>query len=323
MPNHITNVLKVSGSPEEVERFRVKVSSENPVILEAIKKSVIEKRDEYKGIVEGTIKSHYQIPYAQEQLDEYQKQIDEGTYTEVLIDFEGTVPMPEELKGSVSGSEQSKPEWQKKRSEELIKKYGFDDWYGWSINNWGTKWGAYGIEGSENNVDNIVYTFDTAWSCPSVWIETTSQMFPSLTFKDSFTDEGGGAGILTVCVNEDVYQEEEVSERDWALDNDTGAKEELEFITGGDYDEVIKRYLEQEYPEYEMLNEDLLSRIKDENLPLFMEYDWYGDDDKNFKERLRNAKNVVPTEQHTYVFRMGVWDSYSYSYPSPRTRTNY
>jgi len=31
----------------------------------------------------------------------------------------------------VNGSENAKPEFQKKQSEQLIEKYGFDNWYDW------------------------------------------------------------------------------------------------------------------------------------------------------------------------------------------------
>ena len=72
-------------------------------------------------------------------------------------------PMPEELDGSVSGSEEPKPEWQKQKSKELKEKYGADNWYDWALNNWGTKWGCY--EGDFNEDDEKAhYSFSTAWS---------------------------------------------------------------------------------------------------------------------------------------------------------------
>jgi hypothetical protein len=43
------------------------------------------------------------------------------------------MPMPKELEGTIKPSESS--------NEDLIKKYGFDNWYDWCNANWGTKWG--------------------------------------------------------------------------------------------------------------------------------------------------------------------------------------
>ncbi len=68
-----------------------------------------------------------------------------------------------------------------------IKKYGFADWYGWRIENWGTKWGIYSAEW-----DNDVVLFQSAWSPANQIIQKLSLMFPSATFNLSYVDEGGG-----------------------------------------------------------------------------------------------------------------------------------
>lgn len=79
-------------------------------------------------------------------------------------------PMPTELKGTVAGSEDAKPEFQKKQSEQLIEKYGFDNWYDWRVENWGTKWEVnecYGDPVISDNGETIEFGFDTAWSPPT------------------------------------------------------------------------------------------------------------------------------------------------------------
>lgn len=100
-------------------------------------------------------------------------------------------PMPEELDGSVSGSENAKPDWQKERSKELIDKYGADNWYDWCCTNWGTKWGCY-----DNEVDGGIYTFTTAWSPVADYIiERLAMDIPS--FDYNFEEEQGwGAEII-------------------------------------------------------------------------------------------------------------------------------
>lgn len=98
------------------------------------------------------------------------------------------LPMPEELDGSVSGSENAKPEWQKEKSKELIDKYGADNWYDWCCNNWGTKWGCY-----DNEVDGGLYTFTTAWGpIADHIIKKLMEDIPS--FNYSFEEEQGWGG---------------------------------------------------------------------------------------------------------------------------------
>lgn len=77
--------------------------------------------------------------------------------------LETMYPCPEELKDSekypADGS--SRPE--------LVKKYGYDDWYGWCVNNWQTKWDvdAENLEYREEGDTGIIEGwFDSAWSPP-------------------------------------------------------------------------------------------------------------------------------------------------------------
>ena len=87
--------------------------------------------------------------------------------------FQTLVPLPDALKDSVSGSENAKPDWQKKNSAQLIKEHGADNWYDWCINNWGTKWDAaesciddIAIDWLNPKSSSIQISFETAWSPP-------------------------------------------------------------------------------------------------------------------------------------------------------------
>ena len=86
-------------------------------------------------------------------------------------------PIPAELKDSVSGSESAKPEWQKKNSGKLKMKYGYDNWYDWCLNNWGTKWDLceyYGVDVKDLDDETSTISFNTqsAWSPPLTAFET-------------------------------------------------------------------------------------------------------------------------------------------------------
>lgn len=44
-------------------------------------------------------------------------------------------------------------------SDTYKKLYGYDNWYDWSLNNWGTKWGE-----CHPDCDGAIYSYTTAWS---------------------------------------------------------------------------------------------------------------------------------------------------------------
>lgn len=97
----------------------------------------------------------------------------EGTpIGEEVLDFNTVVPMPEELKGTTSPSDSP-------------------NWYEWSVDNWGTKWGACNAECDYKPGDKVaIYHFDTAWAPPVDWYEKVVEAYPHLDF-DLEWEEGG------------------------------------------------------------------------------------------------------------------------------------
>ena len=75
-------------------------------------------------------------------------------------------PMPKELEGTTSPSSSAD------KPQPMIN--GFDNWYDWRVENWGTKWEVcefYGVDRqyhSENNEgeSTITFGFDSAWAPP-------------------------------------------------------------------------------------------------------------------------------------------------------------
>jgi len=89
------------------------------------------------------------------------------------------------------------------------KKDPEDYWYQWSISNWGTKWDlseprivseARTSKGSREKVTTVLeYGFETAWAPPMAWLKTVGPMFPKLSFRLWYCEEGAYfAGIYTV-----------------------------------------------------------------------------------------------------------------------------
>ena len=85
-------------------------------------------------------------------------------------------PMPDELKNTVKGT--PIPKWQVDHSQELIEKYGADNWYDWAIAHWGTKWDVTSSHHCELDLINLdkrswmlSIEFESAWSPPENAIE--------------------------------------------------------------------------------------------------------------------------------------------------------
>lgn len=141
------------------------------------------------------------------------------------IDFNNIIPMPEELliEASSSGdlgmqylkAMQRQPfnspddlktiQWmegltEKDRKEALQlgvlylenqRKYGYTNWYGWSIATWGTKWNAFNQNFEEPNV----LWFDTAWDGVPRLIRKLSEIFPDIEFHYAYADEDLGYNV--------------------------------------------------------------------------------------------------------------------------------
>ena len=101
------------------------------------------------------------------------------------FDFNKILPMPDELQNTTSPCEQN---------DEFIAKYGYDNWYNWSIANWGTKWNCYDVHADSNFVE-----FDTAWCTPKPLFQALSTMYPEALLTIEYADEdiGYNCGVLT------------------------------------------------------------------------------------------------------------------------------
>lgn len=90
-----------------------------------------------------------------------------------------TVPMPESVfRGNLSSEDEKK--WP-----------GEQNWYGWAVANWGTKWTNYDTGPVKTTSRSIKVKFLTAWGPPVKWLENVSKKFQSLKFSLSYSIEGG------------------------------------------------------------------------------------------------------------------------------------
>ena len=109
------------------------------------------------------------------------------------IDFNKIIPMPNNIYQGNLGIEER-------------KKYGKNNWYDWSIANWGTKWGAYYSRLDEK--DNALY-FDTAWSSPIPILDALAKLCYqyNVSFSGMWADEdrGHNVGVFESDCDDDEY----------------------------------------------------------------------------------------------------------------------
>lgn len=79
-----------------------------------------------------------------------------------------------------------------------LKRYGYKDWYDWSVVNWGTKWNATTISVNDD-IEEI--EFDTAWSMPEPVFRAIAKFTP---IRVLYADEdlGHNCGMEDYYVNE-------------------------------------------------------------------------------------------------------------------------
>jgi hypothetical protein len=180
MPNHVTNILKVTGKGAKEILDSLQEDKEHHIDFNKIIKM--------PSTIEGTSAPNRADP-------EIRKAI-EGKRTKEEI-----IQSLIDLKLSKMGTEEEK-EFDNSITNFIY--YGFTDWYGWSCHNWGTKWNAYA---TERNCDNII-SFETAWSTPEPVIKRLSEKYPNNKFALKYADEdtGGNCGRY-------VYKNGELVER--------------------------------------------------------------------------------------------------------------
>lgn len=111
--------------------------------------------------------------------------------------LESYVPCPTELHETVAGSVGTdKAEEHRQQQESNIAKYGHKDWYDWSYDNWGTKWGDCDTDISEpmafsDGSWEVQARYMTAWGPADAGFIKVSAMFPTLLFTFDYDEEAG------------------------------------------------------------------------------------------------------------------------------------
>ena len=93
-----------------------------------------------------------------------------------------------------------------------------ESWFHWNVNNWGTQWDTLDsdlleIDRLNDNLDTkhtkLTYTFGTARSPPSIWLEKIATIYKDITFELEFSEPGEDFYGKKKYVNGELIEDEE------------------------------------------------------------------------------------------------------------------
>lgn len=187
MPNHIINIIRLTGDREKINE-----------LLESVK-------DNRFGI--GSLDFNKVIPMPESLQIETSSSMERGlkAYKEFvdICTFDGAnkdmdllnIPEDKEKIFLRMRKDVKREEWELGRQafrNEVM--YGAPSWYDWSIKNWGTKWNSYGYDNLDRSatLENPAFSFYTAWSAPHPIIEKLAESYPEVSFEHEWADEDIG-----------------------------------------------------------------------------------------------------------------------------------
>ena len=84
-------------------------------------------------------------------------------------------------------------------------------WYDWNIDNWGTKWNAYGQPKGGFSTKATSFKFQTAWSHPEKMIKAISEKLPDVAFALEYADEDIGSNCGTYAIKNGQRSNEHIA----------------------------------------------------------------------------------------------------------------
>lgn len=203
MPNHVTNEIRIEGTKERINELlsNIKDDAKNHEGTNTIdfKKVIPMPKDleiessstQIRGLDYCLVILHPDGDYLEPRLtwDQYNTLIDKLNSTGSIRTYD-----EETIKKLFDNRDEivfNVTEAQKSLGAKAIintLKFGYPDWYYWSLANWGTKWNAYDYEAREDNM----LVFHTAWSPAYPITYALSEQYPDLTFVHRGADEGEG-----------------------------------------------------------------------------------------------------------------------------------
>lgn len=143
---------------------------------------------------------------------------------------------------------------------------------------------------------DIQIRFGSKWNCPVNDIASLSIEYPELQFNIHY-EECGCANYGEIQIWDGSIAKTELNERQYCEKYNEEYKEQLEQITSSTYEDFLKDYSHggfDEYP-YSYLDRNIVDRIKDTDLPLFINRQWMDPKAREtYKLRLSGGSTVEP-----------------------------
>lgn len=165
-----------------------------------------------------------------------------------------------------------------------------DAWYEWRCAHWGCKWDLGDIT-FENSDEQLRYVFSTAWSPPAAWLAAVAPKYPTLEFELVYSEEGNDVFGM-VSAYGDQFEDLSYTEEEFREQHDPDYIAQVRFIKKLPYKKLILTYSDPESSftdlqpsHYQYLDKHILARIKDKDLPLFVNREWHCKD--AFEARLK------------------------------------
>jgi hypothetical protein len=186
MPNHVTNILTITGPEELVAKIKSEISGSyddgEPMHIDFNK---IIPRPGTLNITSGSSTSNgiAILKYRAGDPSDIEKIMGYNWATEFATPEELITYMLE--KGTANLDDAQK-------ALDNLRDYGHQDWYSWSTANWGTKWNAYSQNSDEGSNE---ISFETAWGTPYPVIEALSRKYPEAVISMRYADEDFGHNV--------------------------------------------------------------------------------------------------------------------------------
>lgn len=120
-------------------------------------------------------------------------------------------PTPKEL--DIAERFGNVPEDLDKQYAANTEKFGVRSWYDWNCANWGSKWADCETSLNYETPEELMFSFETAWSPISEGIKHVSSLFPTLGFVMSYDEEAGFyIGAEAYLAGEQLYFRQEEPE---------------------------------------------------------------------------------------------------------------
>lgn len=187
MPNHVTNIIKLEGDKEQIQKLFEAICNDEygpgTIDFEKITPMPQSLDIESGSRTEKGLNAYYEFSLVYKELN--------GDNADYL-----NIPPKAEKAFLAQRNDISKDEWELgKAAFKNILQYGFADWYNWRVANWGTKWNAYGYDEHDDYSNKDTLEFLTAWSAPHPVISKLSEMFPEVEINHKWADEDMGYNV--------------------------------------------------------------------------------------------------------------------------------